>query len=236
MTTALTKAAPLALLMLFPSLAPAQAGDSPRAARDKADKVIVVNDDPILLDDDEDQSFALESRDDEGPVIVQSHRDSRRGFLGVQLIDITEDLRAHFGAPRDAGVLVGEVEKDSPAAKAGLAVGDVVTRIDGDRMESAGDVSRAIRRRKGGDTVKIELERGQTAKTVSVTLEERKGRRIEIGDLGDLPGRIRERIRIPDLEVRIPKMGHLDLEGLGRLQEKLDALDKRLRDLEKKVH
>ncbi len=233
MTTALTKAAPLALLMLLPSLAPAQAGDPPRAAKEK---VIVADDDPVTLDiDDEDQPVVVESRsDDDGPMVVRSHRDNRRGFLGVQLIDITEDLRAHFGAPRDAGVLVGEVEKDSPAAKAGLAVGDVVTRIDGDRMESAGDVSRAIRRKKGGDSVKIEVEREKAGKTLSATLEDRKGGDF---DLGDLPGRLRERIRIPrDLEVRIPDIRLHGLDGLNRLEEKLDALDKRLRDLEKKVH
>src|SRR5580765_8248340 len=50
---------------------------------------------------------------------VRVHRFDRRSRLGISLVDITPELRSHFGAPKDAGVLVGSVEKDSPAARAG---------------------------------------------------------------------------------------------------------------------
>jgi membrane-associated protease RseP (regulator of RpoE activity) len=238
MTTALSKAAPLALLLLLPAAAPAGAGDSPRKARDKE---VVVDADPIVTLDDEDGPVVVGSEDNDegdGPLIVSSHWQSRRGFLGVQLIDITGDLRAHFGAPRDAGVLVSEVEKDSPAAKAGISVGDVITRIDGDRMESAGDVTRAIRHKKKGDEARIEVERGKAARTLTATLEERRGQELDLGDLGNLTGRIRGQIHIPrDFEVRIPDLERWHgIDGLNHLQEKLDELDKRLRDLEKKIH
>ena len=43
---------------------------------------------------------------------------------------MTQELRAHYGAPKDAGVLVAGVESESPAAKAGIQVGDIVTRAD----------------------------------------------------------------------------------------------------------
>ena len=45
------------------------------------------------------------------------------GYLGVELVDLTPELREHFGAPRDVGVMVGRVEPGSPAARAGLEVG-----------------------------------------------------------------------------------------------------------------
>jgi membrane-associated protease RseP (regulator of RpoE activity) len=236
MTTALVKAAPLALLMLLPPATPANAGDPPQATNEKE---IVVNADPIVTLDDEGDAVVVGSHDgdQDEPVIVTSIGSSRRGFLGVQLIEITGDLRAHFGAPRDAGVLVSEVEKDSPAAKAGIAVGDVITRIEGNRMESAGDVTRAIRHKKGGDAVKIEVARGKAARTLTATLEERKARELDLGDLEDLSGQIQNRIRIPrDFEVRIPDIRLHGLDGLNHLEEKLDDIDKRLKELEKRMH
>jgi hypothetical protein len=233
MTTALSKAAPLALLMLLPTMSSARAGDEPRS---KKEKEVVVENGPIVTLEDEDGPVIVGAgEDDEDATVIVSPHGARRGFLGVQLIDITEDLRAHFGAPRDAGVLVSEVEKDSPAARAGVSVGDVVTRIDGDRMESARDVTRVIRHKKKGDVVKIDVERGKAARTLSATLEERKGRELELGDLG--PHGMHGRIMMPhDFDMRIPDIRLHGLEDLGHLQEKLDDLDKRLKDLEKKVH
>ena len=81
--------------------------------------------------------------DDDEPLIGERIRARREGFLGVRLIDITPELRAYFGAPRDAGVLVASVEPESPAAKSGLSVGDVIVKMDGERTESSRDISRS---------------------------------------------------------------------------------------------
>jgi membrane-associated protease RseP (regulator of RpoE activity) len=219
MTTALLKAVPLSLLLLLPSGATARPGDEPRH-----EKEIVV---------DGDRVFALNDDDDEGPFVFHMGHPARGARLGVHLIDITPDLRAHFGAPRDAGVLVAEVEPDSPAAKAGVQVGDVITKIDGERTESSGDVSHAVRRKKGGETVKIEVERNRASKTLSATVEERKVKETE---LGDQTRRFRRREWNPRdfaFDFKRPLLGHS--EEFGKLREKLDQLDKRLHDLEKKV-
>ncbi|HMF10259.1 MAG TPA: PDZ domain-containing protein [Thermoanaerobaculia bacterium] len=233
MTTAFLKAAPLALLLLLPTLSSARAGDKPQP---KKEKEVVVDADPIVTLEDEDGPVIIGSdQDEDTAAVVAGAHSARRGFLGVQLIDITEDLRAHFGAPRDAGVLVSEVEKDSPAAKAGVSVGDVITRIDGYQMESARDVTRAIRHKKKGDVVKIDVQRAKAARTLSATLEERKGRELELGDLG-LHG-MHGRIVMPhDFDLWIPDIRLHGLDDLSHLQEKLEDLDKRLKDLEKKVH
>jgi len=102
-------------------------------------------------------------------------------------------------------------------------------------VESSRDLSRAIRRKKAGETVKIEVQRNKSARTLTAKIEERKGREIE---LGDLRHRIREQSRdwgrdFRDFHFEMPRIGRL--EGLEKLQDKLKDLEKRLNDLEKKL-
>ena len=86
------------------------------------------------------------------------------------------DNGAFFGAQfvnSEAGVVVIEVVKDSPAAKGGVQGGDIVTRIDDDEIRSRADVVRAIRSRKPGDKISVALLRGDSVKTLTVELGER---------------------------------------------------------------
>jgi hypothetical protein len=78
-----------------------------------------------------------------------------KGRLGIVALPISPELRAHLGAPRDRGVLVDAVRPDSPAARAGLQVGDVVTDVDGSATKSASDVLDAMTDRKKGDEVPV---------------------------------------------------------------------------------
>lgn len=110
----------------------------------------------------------------------------KAGFLGVMLTPMTAELRTHEGVPESAGVLVSRVIADSPAARAGLQVGDVVTAVDGAAVASPHDLARAIGGRKDGDLVTLELWRGGAVQNLTATVEEREGagpngeRRIEI--------------------------------------------------------
>jgi S1-C subfamily serine protease len=57
---------------------------------------------------------------------------------------MSPELRAHFGAPGDRGVLIDTVRAGSPAARAGIHVGDIVVEIDGDAARSAIDMLDAM--------------------------------------------------------------------------------------------
>lgn len=61
----------------------------------------------------------------------------RRGWVGVQAIDLPETLREHFGAPPEAGVMISEVAEGSPAEAAGLRLGDVVYQVGDKPVPSA---------------------------------------------------------------------------------------------------
>lgn len=95
-------------------------------------------------------------------------------FLGVQLSDLTPELRAHFGVPEDAGVMVGKIVDDSPALRAGLEVGDIVTAVDGEPVASAPALARAVRGREDGETVVLEVWRDGRMQKLSAALEERE--------------------------------------------------------------
>lgn len=82
-----------------------------------------------------------------------------RARLGVMVIGITPELRKHFGAAEDRGVLVGRVEPGSAAAAAGLAVGDVLVEVRGAAVDSAGDVLSALAPVAQGDAVALTVIR-----------------------------------------------------------------------------
>jgi hypothetical protein len=100
-----------------------------------------------------------------------------RGRLGVAVVQISPELRAHFGAPDDRGVLVNTVRPDSPAARAGVRVGDLVLEVDGDAAGSAVDMLQAMSDRKKGERVALEVLRGGKRLQLSATLDDDPGSR-----------------------------------------------------------
>ncbi len=95
---------------------------------------------------------------------------SERGRLGIALIGITDELRAHYGAPTDRGLLVGRVIRDSAAARAGLHVGDVITSVGARPTHDAGDVLAVIEHAAKGDKVNIDIVRDGKALQLEATL------------------------------------------------------------------
>lgn len=105
-----------------------------------------------------------------------------RGYLGVQVMGLTPELRVHFGAPEDAGVLVAKVEEGSPAAAAGLQVGDVLTAVDGKPIVGPHNLALAIREKKAGESVNVDFLRDASALNASVAVEERDRKVIDLAE------------------------------------------------------
>ncbi len=119
-------------------------------------------------------------------------------FLGVELSDLTPELRTHFGVPEDTGVMVGRLVDDSPAFRAGIEVGDIVTAVDGEPVASASALARAIRGREDGATAVLEVWRDGRMQKISATLEERK-RRVEMSSAE--AGEDEDRVRLIEVKV-----------------------------------
>lgn len=128
-----------------------------------------------------------------------------RGFLGVQFVPLTPELSEHFNTGSESGVMVSKVIEDSPAAAAGLQVGDVITSVDGDTL-GPGGLMRALAGREGGDVVDLGVVRNGRSMILSAALEDR--------ELGVAPRS--ERIGKRRIEVRKlrGKVGMIDTEEL----------------------
>ena len=93
-----------------------------------------------------------------------------RGWLGVAIQEVNSDLADSFGLDRPRGALIADVEEDSPAAKGGLQVSDVVLKFDGKNIESASDLPRMVAATKAGSKVAVQVWRKKALKDLSITV------------------------------------------------------------------
>jgi serine protease Do len=102
----------------------------------------------------------------QGDGMVFAFGNNRR--IGVSTMQLTKQLADYFGIADGQGVLVTSVAEDSPAAKAGIKAGDVITAIDGEKVDGAGDVARGINKKKEGDVTLTVIRKGNQ-RTITVT-------------------------------------------------------------------
>lgn len=93
--------------------------------------------------------------------------------LGIDAEDINGQLGAYFGAPDGEGILVRSVNSGSPAEKAGLKAGDVITKFDGDRIRTVGDLREKLAAKPDASQVKLGVLRNKSEVTLTVELPER---------------------------------------------------------------
>jgi serine protease Do len=93
-----------------------------------------------------------------------------RGRLGVQVETLSDQLAAYFGV-KGGGVLVSSVTADSPAQKAGLTAGDVITAVNGTAVRDAVELVEQLRDAGDGGAVRLDVVRDKKNTTVTATLE-----------------------------------------------------------------
>ena len=93
-----------------------------------------------------------------------------RGWIGVQIQPVTSDIAEGLGLKGPRGALVAEPQADSPAAKAGILSGDVITEVNGHAVKDAHDLARQIGSMTPGATAKLTVWRKGEEKSFSLTL------------------------------------------------------------------
>ena len=109
------------------------------------------------------------------PVIDSLRRGQRpsRGYLGVGLQPLDENIAESLGLPKDRGEIVRSVQPNEPAARAGLQQGDVIVRVNGREVNPDQTVSYIVANTPVGSRVPIEIIRGGRRQTVNVTVGQR---------------------------------------------------------------
>jgi serine protease Do len=95
-----------------------------------------------------------------------------RGWIGVQIQPVTQDIADSLGLKKAEGALVAEPQKNGPAAQAGIQAGDVITAVNGDAVKDARDLAKKIGALAPKAGVKLTVMSKGAEKTVSLTLGE----------------------------------------------------------------
>lgn len=98
------------------------------------------------------------------------------GWLGVSVEDVDAERAGELGLDGPRGALVESVEEESPAEEAGVQAGDVIVSFDGERVRSVAELVRLVRETPDGRSVELEVVRDRGRRTLSATIEERRGR------------------------------------------------------------
>lgn len=126
--------------------------------------------------------FAIAS-DNAVPIIQKLKNKQKiiRGWLGVEIQQITDEMADALGLKESGGIYVNNVVKSGPAEKGGLESGDVIIDVDGKKLEPK-SISSYISSKKPGDAIKLKIIRNEKKMTLSVTLEELKQKNEEKKD------------------------------------------------------
>jgi serine protease Do len=97
-----------------------------------------------------------------------------RGRIGVQIQEVTKEAADAFGMKQAAGALVNSVEKDGPAAKAGVESGDIIVKVDNREVRTSNDLPRIITAVRPGAKIVLTVWRKGATKDIAVTVAEMK--------------------------------------------------------------
>jgi len=144
-----------------------------------------------------------------------------RGWLGVLIQDVTRELAESFGMDKPRGALVAKVLKDSPAEKAGLEVGDIITRFNGKPVVRSSNLPPLVGISPVGEKVKVEILRKGKVKDIKVTLGELPDEAIQVAGEPSTTNETRLNITVMDLTAEQRKK--LEIKDGGVIVQKIQA-------------
>lgn len=121
-------------------------------------------------------------------LVAKGHVDHAR--LGVMLQDLNQSLAESFGLKTPDGALISSVVTDSAAARADLKPGDVITRIDGQPVHTAGDVSSRVGMAAPGERLKLAIWRDHATRDVEVKLDKAPDASAARTEVDGAPGKL----------------------------------------------
>jgi serine protease Do len=144
-----------------------------------------------------------------------------RGWLGVQVQPVTAGIAESLGLKNASGALVDEAQPDTPAAKAGIQPGDVITAVNGHSIKDSRELAREISGMEPGSSAKLDILRKGEQKTIDVTLAtmpNKPERQAKADTQQDQSGR-----GVPHLGLQVAPAG--DVAGAGSKGVVITAVD-----------
>src|SRR5208282_2673204 len=144
--------------------------------------------------------------------------DAGPGWLGIRMEEVSSERAKELKLPAERGALVTYVAEDSPAAKAGLKVNDVITEFDGQRVQGTMALQRMVHEVPAGRSVSLSFWRDARAQSLTVVIAARRA-----GRSGDR-GFVVVNPHIPDMDIDIgplpsmPPIPAIDFAPLGNLR------------------
>ena len=120
------------------------------------------------------------------------------GYMGIGITDVTPENSKFFDLAKSEGAVVTQVEPDSPAAKAGLKTGDVITSLDGKPVTNAGELQVEVGQRQPDATIHLDVIRNGKNENIPVTLEA-MGSRDKVASEGGETGKTHWGLALEDL-------------------------------------
>lgn len=117
---------------------------------------------------------------------IVAHGKVQHGRLGVSIQEVNQSLAESFGLKTTAGALVGTVEKDSPAAKAGLESGDIILGVNGKDIGSANELPAIVASIPPGETARLQIWRKGSTRQVDVQVGTHKSEKIASNDRSEV--------------------------------------------------
>ncbi len=151
-----------------------------------------------------------------------------RGWLGVKIQSVTEDMAASLGLDKPQGALINEVTKDGPAEKAGFKAGDAILEVGGKKIEDSRDLARKIAAYSPGSTVNVAVRRTSGDANIKVKLGTFPGATPEVAKAAE-PKKEAKPTALKDLglELVVPPKGEKGV-AIAAVDDASDAAEKGL--------
>jgi len=120
---------------------------------------------------------------------LKDHGNVARGWLGVQIQNLTPDMASSLGVPTVKGAIVASVVEDSPAAKAGFKQGDVILSLNGSEVDDNRDLTRKVGSLRAGEKADFSILRDGQKRNISAMIAKRDDAQLASADKPATPNR-----------------------------------------------
>jgi serine protease Do len=156
---------------------------------------------------------------------IVTHGSVQRAYLGVTIQEVTPALAKTLGLPGPEGALVGDVSPNSPAAKAGIKSGDVITALNGTQIVESNQLRNNVALMNPGQNVNLKVFRDGQTLNITANVAEMPGTKLakaSRGENGETQNQVLEGVQVQDLDARTAKAAGLPANTKGVIVTEVD--------------